>query len=344
MKKQKTEKMNKFEKRLKTSCFIVLYTFVVLILGMLASYKNPWFDLKNDTNKIVFSVLFALSYLWLVFLCLKELNKAFFSKYNQNLFLIQSLLYYSVVVLNICLVLAILYSNTNNLIFIFWITNISLFLINLIFDFVFVYKNKNSNFFHKSKILKCFLYLFTKNMICYFFVWFFYITTIKFWLSTLLLIMITFSMDSFAYVGGITCGKHKMSPVISPKKTWEGFAIGLILSVGILLALLFLYKINEQIFISFFGRYEIKNINLNSLIYIDIAILFVLCIVDVYGDLYFSLVKRIVKIKDYSNMLGEHGGILDRIDAMIFIFNTYGMICLITSISNDYTTNLLFGF
>jgi phosphatidate cytidylyltransferase len=108
--------------------------------------------------------------------------------------------------------------------------------------------------------------------------------------------------DSAAYFVGISIGKHKLSPTISPKKTIEG-AVGGIIGCSLLTTLL-------GIFIS----------NYNSSIGIsNFIIIGLLCgIFSQLGDLAASYIKRYAKIKDFGKLIPGHGGILDRFDSILF--------------------------
>ena len=104
--------------------------------------------------------------------------------------------------------------------------------------------------------------------------------------------------DTYAYIGGLL-GKHKLS-TISPKKTWEGSIIGSL--VGTIVGTVFYLVVINDI--------SILNIILLSLF---------LTIISEIGDLVFSDIKRYFGIKDYSNLIPGHGGILDRFDSVIFV-------------------------
>lgn len=111
--------------------------------------------------------------------------------------------------------------------------------------------------------------------------------------------------DTFAYIIGKTfkLGKHKFSK-ISPNKSIEGCIAGLLGAV--LLCLIYTACINN------FLAFEIS--------YIKILIIsIILSIVGQFGDFAASSIKRFVDIKDYSNLIPGHGGLLDRIDSLIFI-------------------------
>ena len=109
--------------------------------------------------------------------------------------------------------------------------------------------------------------------------------------------------DTFAYFVGSAIGKHKFSK-ISPNKSIEGSIGGTIGAV--LISLVYTYCINK------FGNLDI------SYLYIGI-ITFILSVLSQIGDLSASAIKRTVEIKDFGSIIPGHGGILDRIDSIIFI-------------------------
>lgn len=109
--------------------------------------------------------------------------------------------------------------------------------------------------------------------------------------------------DTFAYFTGMKFGKHKLTK-ISPKKSIEGSIGG---TVGaIVIALIYTAVVNKY-----------ANLGM-SYIFVAIATL-VLSILSQLGDLSASSIKREMEIKDYGNLLPGHGGILDRIDSIIFV-------------------------
>lgn len=121
--------------------------------------------------------------------------------------------------------------------------------------------------------------------------------------------MISALTDSFALFGGKLFGKHKLSK-LSPKKTIEGSIIGSVIG---------------SVCASLFGYYLLTN----SMSFISIFMLsLVLSVFGQCGDLFFSAVKREYGIKDYSNLIPGHGGILDRLDSVIFVLLGYILIML----------------
>ena len=126
----------------------------------------------------------------------------------------------------------------------------------------------------------------------------------------LFLVLTTVTNDLFAYLIGSSIGKHKFSK-ISPNKTIEGLIGGIIFGFTT----------------SFIYYLKIINPNIN-IIYLIIMCL-ILNISVIIGDIMFSKIKREHNIKDYSNLIPGHGGILDRLDSLIFTTITYLFITLI---------------
>jgi phosphatidate cytidylyltransferase len=139
-----------------------------------------------------------------------------------------------------------------------------------------------------------------------------------FWLLYLLLVV--WAGDIFAYFVGRTLGRHLMAPRISPKKTWEGAAASLAasLAVGILL---FDYALPISSFLLRVGLIERRG-GLFGLekteMWPIILLTVVLNVAAQLGDLVESLIKRGAGVKDSGTILPGHGGMLDRIDAMLF--------------------------
>jgi phosphatidate cytidylyltransferase len=139
-----------------------------------------------------------------------------------------------------------------------------------------------------------------------------------FWLLYLLLVV--WAGDIFAYFVGRSLGRHLMAPRISPKKTWEGAAASVAASlvVGILL-------FNHALQISSFllrigliqrrdGLFALEKPEIWPIVLLTIA----LNVAAQLGDLVESLIKRGAGVKDSGTILPGHGGMLDRIDALLF--------------------------
>ena len=121
--------------------------------------------------------------------------------------------------------------------------------------------------------------------------------------------------DAFAFIVGSKCGKHKMCKRISPKKSWEGAAGGVLITAAINVIVLVGYT---HIATNVMGyAYFMMESNIKYLYVFLISC--ALSIVSMFGDLAASVLKRNVGIKDYSNLLPGHGGIMDRFDSCTFV-------------------------
>jgi phosphatidate cytidylyltransferase len=115
------------------------------------------------------------------------------------------------------------------------------------------------------------------------------------WLLFVLMAIIWIA-DIAAYFSGKRFGKHKLAPIISPGKTWEG-VFGALIAVSIFAAILYFgFEVNELVIFPVF---------------------WIVAILGVKGDLFESLLKRQAGMKDSGKLLPGHGGILDRIDGLI---------------------------
>ncbi len=128
----------------------------------------------------------------------------------------------------------------------------------------------------------------------------------------ILLILITTLTDTFAYIGGRLVGKHKFTK-ISPNKTIEGCIIGSLVSTFVC------------------TMYYVNIINSGLNIMMVILVILLLTILGQIGDLFFSAIKREYNKKDFSQLIPGHGGILDRLDSLIFVVISY--VVLISLIS-----------
>jgi len=135
--------------------------------------------------------------------------------------------------------------------------------------------------------------------------------------------------DSFAYLSGSTFGKHKMFERISPKKSWEGFFGGLIGSF-IAAYLLFKYLPEEIFYVNFYY-------NLNFWQWLIFALIIV--IFGTLGDLFESLIKRTIGVKDSGNIMPGHGGFLDRLDSVLFVLIPICVYLEIIASYNHYLFN-----
>ena len=116
------------------------------------------------------------------------------------------------------------------------------------------------------------------------------------WLLLMAILVIALA-DIGGYIAGNLMGKHKLAPIVSPGKTWEGFAGGLILQLPLIIALAWLLPDTD-----------IKN---------WFILVFPVALYSVLGDLFESMIKRHSGVKDSSQLLPGHGGVLDRIDGIM---------------------------
>jgi len=111
-------------------------------------------------------------------------------------------------------------------------------------------------------------------------------------------LLLVVANDTFGYLVGASLGKHPMAPKISPKKTWEGFAgsIAGAVIVGVL----------ASVFV------------LGSPWWVGVVLAVGMVAAATAGDLAESMVKRELGIKDMSSILPGHGGVMDRLDSIVF--------------------------
>jgi phosphatidate cytidylyltransferase len=111
--------------------------------------------------------------------------------------------------------------------------------------------------------------------------------------------LLIWTNDTFAYITGKTFGKHKLYEKVSPKKTIEGFIGGFIFSL--------------------LAGYFIAVYWLNASIVVWLLLSVITSIFGTLGDLIESKFKRIASVKDSGRIMPGHGGVLDRLDSIIFV-------------------------
>lgn len=115
-----------------------------------------------------------------------------------------------------------------------------------------------------------------------------------------MIIVSVWAADSFAYLGGSLLGRHKLAPVISPKKSWEGFIAGTLGSIVVWFILPVFTHNPYSIWVAVFVGTLIS-------------------VASLVGDLFESRVKREAHVKDSGTLLPGHGGILDRLDSTLLV-------------------------
>jgi phosphatidate cytidylyltransferase len=117
-------------------------------------------------------------------------------------------------------------------------------------------------------------------------------------LAAFTVLLAVWAGDTLAYLGGRVLGRHRMAPMTSPGKTWEGFVFGSA----------------ATIFVAFISLYKQHFLSSGE----AVALGGVLAVAAPLGDLFESMLKRDMDVKDTGRLLGGHGGILDRIDSLLF--------------------------
>jgi phosphatidate cytidylyltransferase len=113
-------------------------------------------------------------------------------------------------------------------------------------------------------------------------------------------VLAAWAAATFAYFGGRWLGRHKLAPRLSPGKSWEGLLVGA--AAGIFVAFIALYDTRD------------KYLSVWQAIVLGIVIV----VAELIGDLFESALKRDLEVKDTGRLLGGHGGMLDRIDGLLF--------------------------
>jgi phosphatidate cytidylyltransferase len=117
-------------------------------------------------------------------------------------------------------------------------------------------------------------------------------------LAVFALLLAVWAADALAYFAGRAFGRRKLAPVLSPGKTWEGFVAG----------------VAACVFVVFIALYHQHFLTIGQSVLLGLAIAFA----EAAGDLFESMLKRDMQVKDSGRLLAGHGGMLDRIDALLF--------------------------
>jgi phosphatidate cytidylyltransferase len=117
-------------------------------------------------------------------------------------------------------------------------------------------------------------------------------------LAAFTVLLAVWAGDTLAYFGGRLVGRHRMAPTTSPGKTWEGFVFGTAATV----------------FVAFVALYKEDFLTITESLILGAVI----AVAAPIGDLFESMLKRDMQLKDTGRLLGGHGGMLDRLDALLF--------------------------
>ncbi len=117
-------------------------------------------------------------------------------------------------------------------------------------------------------------------------------------LAVFTVLLAVWAGDAGAYFIGLLFGRHKLAPTVSPGKTWEGLIAGIVATIGV----------------TFLALYEANFLSIPE----SLVLGAVIAIAAPLGDLFESALKRDADVKDSGRLLAGHGGVLDRIDALLF--------------------------
>ena len=117
-------------------------------------------------------------------------------------------------------------------------------------------------------------------------------------LAVFTVLLAVWAGDAGAYFIGLLFGRHKLAPTVSPGKTWEGLIAGIVATIGV----------------TFLALYEANFLTIPE----SLVLGAVIAIAAPLGDLFESALKRDAEVKDSGRLLAGHGGVLDRIDALLF--------------------------
>jgi phosphatidate cytidylyltransferase len=117
-------------------------------------------------------------------------------------------------------------------------------------------------------------------------------------LAAFTVLLAVWAGDTAAFFVGRLVGRHRMAPTLSPKKTWEGLVAGTAVTV----------------FVAFIALYKEHFLTIGESIVLGVVI----AVAAPVGDLFESALKRDMEVKDTGRLLAGHGGVLDRIDALLF--------------------------
>ncbi len=117
-------------------------------------------------------------------------------------------------------------------------------------------------------------------------------------LAVLTVLLAVWAGDGAAYLLGFLFGRHRLAPTVSPGKTWEGLIAGTVATIAV----------------TFVALYDVGFLSIPQSLVLGVA----LAVAAPLGDLFESALKRDMDVKDSGRLLGGHGGMLDRLDALLF--------------------------
>lgn len=336
---QNTKKNMK--QRVFSSIFMFLFLAFIFVIGVFADNTNNWSPFSSITIKTIFAWIYLVSFIPLIAICAKEIANIYY-KFLIIPFLAIFLNMLVLIYAPTLIYFLKYYGYINITIGTFYdsLTLTNIFAITLACCIVFVViVNTILLFLYSSFTIKNFIiFNLLVGVVSGFYLGIFFFMFTRGFLTLLWIMIIVFSSDIFAYLGGVLFGKHKMAPKISPKKTWEGFVVGQIMTIGIGLLILFIFsyiKHNPDVLRQIFGiqfQHESTYVNDSQIAnrplwwFNMFIILTTMSFLSVFGDLSYSWFKRKYRIKDYGSIIPGHGGIIDRIDSHSVVISFFFVI------------------
>jgi len=343
--KQTANAKKTFKTRLLSSILIFLYFVIFFILAAFSDVYWDWSPFLSNMTSLRICIAFLI--LWispLIVLTAREIQYFYFKNNNFAFWFVLLNLVVNIFVPTLFYLLQTYeYIEISN--------NFSIYFIVILVSTIF-FNILSLTFYLLSQgmlFLKKWIILVSINVLAsLFFIGIFFFIIMKGWLTLFILFVLTSFVDIFAYVGGSLFGKKKMSPYISPNKTIGGAITGIVVS-AVTIIIFFISLIgtdssSHNIFGNFLGiifNEDIENsVFINNPQYADrlwwwisvITLLLALGVVALSGDLLFSWIKREDKVKDYSNLIPGHGGILDRFDSHMTVTSTFLIFTIFISV------------
>lgn len=337
---EKLQKDSSLRTRAKTALVIGAFFIVYLLLLFFSNYR--WFEIAAETpTRIILNFINLLMIIVVLYFASRELSALF--KFKKKMFLWTTISLF-VFVFSACLIFLLdrqkIFGDDAWMFYGIHLLFIGVSLMTYLINQIIICVLKKQKKVNKECL---FWYPFLMFWITLFFFAFFYVTVIHSWTTLIFILAISIGSDIFGYALGVKFGKHKIAPKISPKKSWEGLISSYVLTILLVCGLIGICFINPieskyHTLATFVGCQWMSLVskvdNLQPYFWgIYIAAIIILTTTSIFGDFFFSYIKRRFNIKDFSNLLPGHGGVLDRLDALTFIFIFYYLVTIICQMS-----------
>lgn len=340
-------KKRTFQNRTLISIYVFIYYILVILFSFFSDETQVSKLIIKDSFPESFKIVFSILYLFIIYapfvIAMIEINRFIFGRNWKTLvgilisgtlfFFLPNLSYLSFKYLGLFndKVPIAFYSseldgkiNELNKIRLFFGTILASMLITIIVMNVMLGFTKLNNF---KNVLTLNFIMF---IVPFGFMSFGIIGLLKSWVVLLFIFFSVVFTDASCYIVGLIFGKTKMAPTISPNKTWEGAIGGSIIAIIGLMVYSSLWKIDAT-------NVGFKTLSIFASAKDWVNWIWILCtsitlvVISIMGDLTFSYIKRNFNIKDYGTILKSHGGILDRVDSLVFVTSTYAAILFVVS-------------